>query len=160
MMRDSAEKFLVAAQELGLQPNIREFNKTTRTAQEAATAINCEVARIVKSLCFTANDQPVMGLMSGVNQLDTKKLATALQVGRKKVKRADPATVKAATGYTIGGVPPFGHATHLTIYIDADLLAHETIWAAAGSPYAVFEITPTQLVEISNGIVLDLKQDK
>lgn len=157
-MHPSAEKFLHAAQERGLTLKITEFSYPTRTAQEAADAIGCDVAQIVKSLCFTANDQPVMALVSGCNQLDTKKLAGLLGVGRKKVKRAPAATVKTATGYTIGGVPPFGHATTMTVFIDNDLMQYDEIWAAAGTPHAVFPIAPHTLQVAADATVANVKQ--
>ncbi|MCB8966178.1 MAG: YbaK/EbsC family protein [Ardenticatenaceae bacterium] len=158
-MHPSAQKVAQAAQQLDLHINIVEFDQTTRSAQDAAAAIGCQVAQIVKSLCFVAAEQPVMALVSGGNQLDERKLAQLCGVSRKKVKRADAETVKAATGFTIGGVPPFGHSTTLPVYVDADLLQFEVIWAAAGTPFAVFAVSPTDLVRASRGIVADLKQN-
>ncbi|MEZ4644767.1 MAG: YbaK/EbsC family protein [Chloroflexota bacterium] len=158
-MHPSAQKVAQAAQQLDLHINIVEFDQTTRSAQDAAAAIGCQVAQIVKSLCFVAAEQPVMALVSGGNQLDERKLAQLCGVSRKKVKRADAETVKAVTGFTIGGVPPFGHSTTLPVYVDADLLQFEVIWAAAGTPFAVFAVSPTDLVRASRGIVADLKQN-
>ena len=158
-MHPSAQKVAQAAQQLDLHINIVEFDQTTRSAQDAAAAIGCQVAQIVKSLCFVAAEQPVMALVSGGNQLDERKLAQVCGVSRKKVKRADAETVKAATGFTIGGVPPFGHSTTLPVYVDADLLQFEVIWAAAGTPFAVFAVSPADLVRASKGIVTDLKQN-
>ena len=97
-MHPSAQKVANTAQELGLAIEIKEFAKTTRTAQEAAEAIGCDLAQIVKSLCFTVNDAPIMALVSGSNQLDERKLAALCNVGRKKVKRATAEAVKTATG--------------------------------------------------------------
>ncbi len=156
-MHPSAQKVANAAQELGLNIEIIEFAQTTRTAQEAAVAIGCDVAQIVKSLCFSANDQPIMALVSGANQLDTRKLASLLGVGRKKIKRANADTVKATTGFSIGGIPPFGHKNPLPIYIDADLMNFDIVWAAAGTPFVVFAIKPEQLAKCSNGQIADLK---
>lgn len=146
-----------AAQELGLPVEIVEFEQTTRTAEDAAAAIGCEVAQIVKSLCFAVNDQPIMALVSGVNRLDERKLAAVCGVGRKKVKRADADSVKEATGFSIGGVPPFGHTSPLPIYIDEDLTHFDVIWAAAGTPFAVFAVKPADLLRASGGIVANLK---
>ena len=137
---------------------IKEFAKTTRTAQEAADAIGCELGQIVKSLCFTVNDEPIMVLVSGVNQLDERKLAALCGVGRKQVKRASADAVKAATGFSIGGVPPFGHLTPMTIFVDEDLRQFETVWAAAGTPFAVFAIGPEALVQGCGGTAVDLKK--
>jgi prolyl-tRNA editing enzyme YbaK/EbsC (Cys-tRNA(Pro) deacylase) len=98
-----------------------------------------------------------MALVSGVNQLDEKKLAQLRHVGKKKVKRSDAETARELTGFAIGGVPPFGHLNRLPTYIDQDLLNFEIIWAAAGTPNAVFPITPAELVQATNGVVADIK---
>ena len=158
-MHPSAQKVADAAQELGLTIEIKEFEQTTRSAQEAADAIGCELAQIVKSLCFTVNDQPIMALVSGANQLDERKLAALCGVGRKKVQRASADAVKSATGFSIGGVPPFGHLMPMTIFVDGDLLQFETVWAAAGTPFTVFPIRPEDLVKSSGGTAVHLKRD-
>lgn len=156
-MHPTAQKVADAAQTLGLTIKIKEFEASTRTAQDAADAIGCTVGQIVKSLLFVVAGQPTMALVSGSNQLDEKKLAGLCGVGRKQVKRADADTARQATGFAIGGVPPFGHATLLPVYIDADFLQFEVIWAAAGTPNAVFAITPAELVRATGGAVADLK---
>ena len=156
-MHPSAQKVADAAQKLGLTIEIVEFDQTTRTAEEAAAAIGCEVAQIVKSLCFSVNNQPIMALVSGSNRLDERKLAGLCGVGRKKVKRARAEMVKEATGFSIGGVPPFGHLSPLPIYIDEDLTSFDIIWAAAGTPFAVFAVEPKVLVQASSGVVADLR---
>jgi Cys-tRNA(Pro) deacylase len=158
-MHPSAQKVADAARELGLDVQIVEFEQTTRTAQEAADAIGCQVAQIVKSLLFVVGGQPVIALVSGANQLDERKLAALRGVGRKKVKRADADAAKGATGFTIGGVPPFGHKSHLPVYVDEDLTRFEVVWAAAGTPFAVFAITPAELLRASGGEVVDLAAD-
>ncbi|MCP5101281.1 MAG: YbaK/EbsC family protein [Chloroflexi bacterium] len=157
-MHPSAQKVADAASTLGVKIEILEYAETTRTAQEAANAIGCGVAQIVKSLCFMVNKQPVMALVSGSNQLDEKKLAGLCNVGRKKVKRANAEQVKTATGFSIGGVPPFGHATSLTIFVDEGLLQFEVVWAAAGTPFAVFAIAPDDLVKGCRGTAVSLKK--
>ena len=157
-MHPSAEKVKEQAEALGLDIEIVEFAQTTRTAQEAADTIGCTVAQIVKSLCFMVNETAVIALVSGVNQLDEKKLAGLCGVGRKKVKRAHADFVKAQTGFSIGGVPPFGHANPLQIYIDEDLMQFDIVWAAAGTPFAVFAISPTKLQSASHGQITDLKK--
>lgn len=156
-MHPSAQKVVDAAQKLGLSIEVVEFEQTTRTAADAAAAIGCEVAQIVKSLCFSVNDRPVMALVSGANQLDERKLAGLCGVGRKKVKRADAEMVKAATGFSIGGVPPFGHPAPLPMYIDEDLTRFDIVWAAAGTHFAVFPLKAADLVRVSGGEVADLK---
>jgi Cys-tRNA(Pro) deacylase len=159
-MHPSAQKVADAARELGLDVEIVEFEQTTRSAQEAADAIGCQVAQIVKSLCFVVNGRPLITLVSGSNQLDERKLAALEGVARKQVKRADADTVKAATGFSIGGVPPFGHASPLPVYVDEDLRQFGVIWAAAGTPFAVFAITPDELVRGCGGTAVDLKKEQ
>jgi Cys-tRNA(Pro) deacylase len=158
-MHPSAQKVADAAQELGLDVEIVEFEQTTRTAQDAADAIGCQAVQIVKSLLFVVDGQPLMALVSGANRLDERKLATLRGVGRKKVKRDDADTAKAVTGFSIGGVPPFGHTSSLPVYVDQDLTRFDVVWAAAGTPHAVFAITPDDLVCVSGGTVADLVAD-
>jgi Cys-tRNA(Pro) deacylase len=143
-----------AARACGLDIEVREYPEGTRTAQDAATAIGCEVAQIVKSLIFTVDGDPVVAMVSGPNRLDEAKLAAAL--GGTEVGRADADLVRAATGYPIGGVPPFGHATELRAVVDRDLLAHQEVWAAGGTPRHVFALTPADLVRAAGADVADL----
>lgn len=157
-MHPTAQKVADAAQALGLTINIKEFEAGTRTAQDAAIAVGCDVAQIVKSLLFVVDGQPTMTLVSGSNRLDEKKLATLCGVGRKKVKRADADTTRAATGFAIGGVPPFGHPNKLPTFIDEDFWQFEVVWAAAGTPNAVFAITPDALAQATTGIKGNLRQ--
>jgi Cys-tRNA(Pro) deacylase len=157
-MHPSTQKVIDAAQAKGLNIEVVEFDQTTRTAEAAAEAIGCSVGQIVKSLCFMANGEPVMTLVSGDNRLDEKKLAALQNVSRKKVKRANADQVRQATGFAIGGVPPFGHTNPMTIYMDEDLLQFDVVWAAAGTPHTVFAIPPEQLRDSTNGTIADLKQ--
>ena len=143
-----------AAQRAGLTISVRRFPEGTRTADDAARAIGCSVAQIVKSLVFMADDQPVMALLSGADRLDPDRLATA--TGAATVRRATGDEARAATGYAIGGVPPFGHDGELTVLVDRGLLAHDEVWAAAGLPDAVFPISPDDLVRVSGGRIQDL----
>lgn len=156
-MHPTALKVADAAQKLGLNITIEEFEAGSRTAEDAAKAVGCPVAQIVKSLLFIVNDQPAMVLVSGANQLDEKKLATLCGVGKKKVKRSNAETARDITGFAIGGVPPFGHKDKLPTYIDQDFLEFDTIWAAAGTPNAVFSITPNDLIRVTDGVVAELK---
>ncbi len=158
-MHPTAQKVAEAGQALGLNITIKEFEASTRTAQDAANAVGCAVAQIVKSLLFVVDGQPTMALVSGENRLDEKKLAALCGVGRKKIKRADADATRQATGFAIGGVPPFGHKTQLPTYIDEDFLQFEVIWAAAGTPNAVFAITPQDLIKTTLGTVAGLKAD-
>ena len=138
----------------GLGISVRQFPEGTRTATDAARAVGCDVAQIVKSLVFVAGGRPVIALVSGANRLDEKRLAAA---AGEPVIKADAETARTATGYAIGGVPPFGHATEVPVFMDRDLLGHAVVWAAAGRPDSVFEIAPERLRELSRATVLDLK---
>jgi len=140
----------------GLEIEVRRFPEGTRTAADAARAVGCEVAQIVKSLVFLVDDRPVVALVSGANRVDLAKLATA--VGGSTARRADGSEARAATGFAIGGVPPFGHQVGTTILIDRDLESHEVVWAAAGLPDAVFALRPDDLVRASRGTVADLAE--
>jgi prolyl-tRNA editing enzyme YbaK/EbsC (Cys-tRNA(Pro) deacylase) len=133
---------------------VREFPQGTRTAADAARAVGCDVGQIVKSLVFVAGGKPVVALVSGANRLHEGRLGA---VAGEPVLKADAETARAATGYSIGGVPPFGHATDVTVYMDRDLLGFGVVWAAAGRPDSVFEIGPERLRELSNAQVIDLK---
>lgn len=133
---------------------VRRFPEGTRTAADAARAIGCDVGQIVKSLVFIAAGRPVVALVSGANRLDESRLAA---VAGEPVAKADAATARAATGYAIGGVPPFGHATEVPVFMDRDLLGFDVVWAAAGRPDSVFEIRPERLRDLSNATVADLK---
>ena len=133
---------------------VKQFPAGTRTAVDAARAVGCEVGQIVKSLVFVAAGKPVVALVSGANRLDENRLAA---VAGEPVAKADAETARAATGYAIGGVPPFGHATDVPIFMDRDLLGHRVVWAAAGRPDSVFEIGPERLRELSAAVVADLK---
>jgi prolyl-tRNA editing enzyme YbaK/EbsC (Cys-tRNA(Pro) deacylase) len=133
---------------------IRELSDSTRTADEAAAALGVPVGAIVKSLVFTADHEPVMVLASGDHQVDTAAVATALGAG--KVRRADADTVRAATGYPIGGVPPVAHSTDLRVLVDRHLATYDVLWAAAGTPNAVFSTSYDELVRLTGGDPADV----
>ncbi len=156
-MHPSTQRFYDAAVARGATLEIVEYAESTRTAQEAADALSVQVGQIVKSLCFAVNGEPIMALVSGDNQLDTKKLAALMGVGRKKVKRATPELVREATSFAIGGVPPFGHTKQMVCFIDEYLQTFDEIWAAAGTPNAVFRTSVEQLETMSGGTIADLK---
>ncbi len=145
-----------AARQLGLEIEPRSFPDGTKTAADAAAAIGVDVGQIVKSLIFAVDGEVVLAYVSGSNQLDETKLATA--AGGLVCSRVDADTVRSATGFPIGGVPPFGHKTHLRVFIDPDLLGWPEVWAAAGTWHDVFGIEPQKLVEASGGAVTDLKR--
>jgi prolyl-tRNA editing enzyme YbaK/EbsC (Cys-tRNA(Pro) deacylase) len=129
---------------------------TTRTAKEAAQAIGCSVAQIAKSLVFrgVTSGKPLLAIVSGVNKVNEAVLAGL--VG-EPIERATPDFVRDTTGYAIGGIPPVGHDQAMAIWIDRDLLQYERIWAAAGTPFAVFEITPGELQRVTGAAVVDVK---
>ena len=152
----NVQRVVDAGAQRGLTIEPRQFPEGTKTAQDAANAIGVEVGQIVKSLIFGVDGEIVLAYVSGKNQLDEKKLAHA--AGGAKCKRVDADVVRQATGFPIGGVPPFGHATHLRVFIDPDLLAYDTVWAAAGTWNDVFEITPAELVRASEGTIVELRK--
>lgn len=156
-MHPNVARVVDAARSLGLELTTRRFPDGTKTAADAAAAIGVEVGQIVKSLVFAVDGEVVMAYMSGANQLDEKKLAVA--AGGAVCSRVDADAVRAATGYAIGGVPPFGLATQLRVFVDEDLLQYEELWAAAGTWNDVFAISPHALVRASGGSVCDLNRD-
>lgn len=147
-MVDATERFTAAAADLGVDVATVRYPEGTRTAVDAATAIGCEVGQIVKSLVFVALDMdgetPVLALTSGDRRVDTAALANAL--GVDTVRKASADEVRTATGFAIGGTPPFGHVTTLRTVVDPHLLDHDEVWAAAGTPTDVFRLSPADLV--------------
>ena len=154
-MKPAAEKVQTAIRELGLAREVIELAAHARTSQQAADALGVGVGQIAKSLIFTVNGSPLLVIASGANRVDEAKLGRLLG---GTVRRADPETVRQATGYAIGGVPPLGHPTSLPTYIDPDLLKHALIYAAAGVPECVFPLTPEELVRGTGGRVADIKE--
>lgn len=146
----SVSNFLERAAELGFDVTVTEMSESTHTAAEAAAAVGCPVAAIVKSLLFTADDEPLLLLVSGPNRVDLDHVSAELGA---TVAMADAKSVKTITGYSIGGVPPFGHTSPIRTVIDADLLALDEVWAAAGSARAVFPIAPQRLLELASATV-------
>jgi Cys-tRNA(Pro) deacylase len=145
-----------AARRLGVPIETRRFPDGTRTAADAAAAIGVQVGQIVKSLVFAVDGELVLAYVSGANQLSEAKLAAA--AGGADCARVDADRVREVTGFPIGGVPPFGHATPLPTYIDPDLLQYDEIWAAAGTWHDVFPLRPADLVRASGGTVVPLSR--
>jgi len=145
-----------AAKEQGLDISTRRFPEGTKTAADAAAAIGVTVGQIVKSLVFGVDNEIVMALVSGSNQLDEKKLAAA--AGGTKCARVDADAVRDATGYPIGGVPPFGHSTQLRVFVDPDLLQYDEVWAAAGTWNDNFGAAPADILRVAGGVLADLKR--
>ena len=152
----NVSRVVSAAKERGLEINTKRFPEGTKTAADAAAAIGVTVGQIVKSLVFGVDGEIVMALVSGSNQLDEKKLALA--AGSAKCARVDADAVREATGFPIGGVPPFGHATQLRVFVDPDLLQYDEVWAAAGTWNDNFGANPNDIVRVAGGVVTDLKR--
>ncbi|MEU2239520.1 YbaK/EbsC family protein [Streptomyces sp. NPDC018338] len=149
-------QFAAALRELGLDVEVRSFPDETRTAQQAADAIGCEVAEIVKSLIFAADGVPVLVLMDGASRVDVERVRQELGAG--KVTRADAKAVRETTGYAIGGVPPFGHRTRTRVLADRGVLDHDVVWAAAGTPHTVFAMDPKTLVAHAGATLVDVRE--
>lgn len=152
-MKPSAKRVAEALAAAGLDVDVQEFAASTRTAEEAAQAVGATVGQIVKSLIFLAGEQPILALVSGANRADTAKLAAA---AGGPIRRADADTVRTATGYAIGGVPPVGLATSLPVYFDRDLLQYPVVWAAAGTPNTVFRLAPAELLRVTGATLVEL----
>jgi Cys-tRNA(Pro) deacylase len=154
-MKGSVRRVHDALAAAGIEPRIVEFPAETRTASSAAEAIGTSVAQIVKSLVIVAGDEPVVVLTSGANRVDTAR--TAALVGAR-LERANGEQVRDATGYAIGGVAPIGYPRSVRMLIDRDLLQYDQIWAAAGTPHAVFPVAPSDLVRVTGAQVADVKE--
>jgi prolyl-tRNA editing enzyme YbaK/EbsC (Cys-tRNA(Pro) deacylase) len=150
------EHVQAALDALGLDIRVQAFDASTATSQEAADAIGAELGSIVKSLCFFIDGAPVIVLGSGDQRMDERKLGALRGVGRKKVKMATAEQSIDFTGYAPGGVPPVGHRAKLLIYIDDMLARYEIVYAAAGSPNAIFPIPFKTLVRVTGGEVVDI----
>lgn len=155
--KDSAQRVQQAVHQLGYDFTVVEFDQSTRTSTDAATAIGCTVAQIAKSLVFRgkASKEAILIIASGVNRVDVKKVSRILG---EKVSRADADFVREETGFAIGGIPPVGHKKKLITLIDEDLMQHQLVWAAAGTPHAVFRLTPEGLVKMTGGQVVSLAE--
>lgn len=152
-MKPATERVVAALKALGVDAAIVEFSESTHTAAEAAQAVGADVGQIVKSLVFIAGEKAILTLVSGADLVDTARLA---DITGAPITRASAEIVREATGYSIGGVPPVGHATALPTYCDAALQHYRLVWAAAGTPNAVFAIAPADLIRISGARVVDL----
>ncbi|MGB9699813.1 MAG: YbaK/EbsC family protein [Thermodesulfobacteriota bacterium] len=154
-LSEQAQKVQEFLTSLGLSVEVKELPQSTRTAQEAAQAIGCTVGQIAKSLVFRGlqSGQAILVVASGANRVNEARLADL--VG-EPIAKADAAFVRRHTGFAIGGVPPVGHACALETYIDQDLLQYKEIWAAAGTPHAVFRLTPEDLQRIVPGKIVSI----
>jgi len=145
-MRD---KVAATAETLGLQLNIERLDASTRTVKDAADAVGCRAAEIAKSIVFVCDGEPVICVASGEHRIDMDKVAEARDCA--EVRQASPDEVRAATGFSIGGVPPFGHG--LPVIFDEALLRHERVWAAAGDPHSLFCANPRELADCTRAQV-------
>jgi len=152
----TAQKIQDALRALGYDYTVIEHAESTRTAQEAADRAGCELGQIVKSLIFRGktSGKPILVLTSGANRVDEKRIAAYAD---EPIARADADFVRAATGFAIGGVPPIGHTQKMETYLDEDFLQHQTIWAAAGTPNAIFELRTEDLQRMTGGKVARVK---
>ena len=155
-LHPNVARVVAAGTALGLTIVPRRFPEGTKTAADAAAAIGVAVGQIVKSLIFAVDGEVVLAYVSGANKLDEQKLAAA--AGGAKCARVDADAVREATGFPIGGVPPFGHTKQLKVFIDPDLLQYDEVWAAAGTWTDVFGIEPQTLVDASEGLIVELKR--
>ena len=155
-MPGAVERFQRAAEERGLAVEVHRFPEGTKTAADAARAVGCQLGQIVKSLVFVADGRPIVALTSGANRADTARLGEALRA--QEVRRATPEEARTATGFAIGGTPPFGYPEPLQVVVDEALLAYEDVWAAAGTPDAVFPLSPHDLIRASGGRVEDFSE--
>jgi prolyl-tRNA editing enzyme YbaK/EbsC (Cys-tRNA(Pro) deacylase) len=155
-LSSSAQKIQDILLARGFGCTVIEFQESTRTSAEAAERVGCQLGQIVKSLIFRgqASGKPVLVLTSGANRVDEKLIG---QYAGEAIGRADAEFARLATGFAIGGIPPLGHAQPLETYLDEDLLQYEKIWAAAGTPNAVFELTPNDLKKMTSGKVTRVK---
>jgi prolyl-tRNA editing enzyme YbaK/EbsC (Cys-tRNA(Pro) deacylase) len=151
----TAARVEAAAAARGLAIEVRAFPEGTRTAADAATAVGCDVAQIVKSLVFVVDEAPVLALVGGADRLDEQRLAAA--AGGTQVRRANAEEARAATGFAVGGIPPFGHASALRCFVDDALLAHDVVWAAAGTPTHVFAAAPADLAAAAGAEVATIR---
>lgn len=140
----------------GFHCNVIEYAESTRTSQEAAERAGCTLGQITKSLIFKgrSTQKPILVLTSGANRVDEKRIG---EYAGEPIGRADADFVRLVTGFAIGGVPPLGHAQPIETYVDEDLMQYDTIWAAAGTANAIFELTPADLRRMTDGRVVQVK---
>ncbi len=152
----SAKKVQLALDARGLRLQVVELPASTRTAVEAAQAVGCEVSQIIKSLVFKAkrSERPILVIASGSNRVNEKRIESLIG---EPLGKADADFVRERTGFVIGGVPPVGHAETIETFIDEDLLQFDVLWAAAGTPHAVFRLSSEELLKISDGRVVSIK---
>lgn len=156
MLSKSAQSVQDALSKKGIEAKVVELPASTRTAEDAAKAIGCQVAQITKSLIFRTKhtSKPILVLASGINRVNEKTIARA--IGEEIVK-ADADFTREVTGFAIGGIPPIGHKQKIDTYIDKDLLQYKELWAAAGTPNAVFSLKSSELEDLTGGTIIAIK---
>lgn len=156
-MHPTTERFVeTARREYGLEIEVHEFPEGTKTAADAAQAIGCDVAQIASSIVFAAGNEVIVVVTSGANRVSEDRLAAFL--GEDSVRMAEAEEVKRTTGWSIGGVPPFGHEQALTVLLDETLTAFDTVWAAAGTPSGVFPVDPDVIIDRADATVVDVAE--
>jgi prolyl-tRNA editing enzyme YbaK/EbsC (Cys-tRNA(Pro) deacylase) len=152
----SAQKVQDALKALGFSNQVMELQSTTRTSAEAAQAVGCRVEQIAKSLVFQGKrtNRPILVIASGANRVNEKRVAEFIS---EPLGKADADYVRKSTGFVIGGVPPIAHIEKLEIFVDEDLQQYDEIWAAAGSPHAIFRLSPSDLIKMTGGRVVSIK---
>ncbi len=156
-MHPNSERVQRALADAGSAARVVELTDSARTAAEAAAALGVTVGQIANSLVFVADGEPLLVLTSGANRVDTARVGALLGA---TVRRADAETVRAATGFPIGGVAPVGFPAPVRVLVDKDLLAYETVWAAAGTPHTVFETTGAELVRVTGGTAVAVREER
>lgn len=151
-MHPRAASFSERAAELGVEVAVQEFPEGTKTAADAAEAIGCDVAQIASSIVMVA-DELVVVVTSGANRVSEQRVAALRDVPADEVRTADADEITDTLGWSIGGVPPFCHDTAVPVYLDRDLTAFETVWAAAGTPQAVFPVAPDRIESLADATV-------
>ncbi len=153
----SAQRVQDALLAAGLEVNVKELSESTRSAADAARALNCDQGQIAKSLAFRtrSSHKPILAIASGSNRVDLDRLA---KFTGEPLERMPVADVKATTGYAIGGVPPLGHLTALPVYFDQDLLKYKVVWAAAGTPFAIFSSEPSALARAAGAQIIEMAE--
>ncbi len=156
-LKEASRRVQAAADQLGLAITVHQLTQPTRTAEEAAEACGSDVAQIVKSLIFRGarTGKPYLLLVSGKNRVNEK--AVAKDIG-EKLKRPDAGYVRDLTGYAIGGIPPFGHREAIPTYMDSDLVAHDIVWAAAGTPNSLFSVAPAALRDATGAVEIGVRE--
>jgi len=149
----NAQKIQDALKASDLRLEVIELNASTRTAQEAANAVGCQIGQIVKSLVFRSGGDALLFLVSGQNRLNVERVSLEMGI---PIEKADADFTREKSGYPIGGVPPIAHATPMRTFIDRDLMAFDEVWAAAGTPHAVFKLESRLLPELTGGFILDV----